>query len=354
MPRDTYTWERYSSATPGYRNDDGVSLRWWAVLAVVLSVALHGGLFYLFNVMEVHLPLARTDQPPPSIRERLTISQELLQQQAAVVEIPQMDDVGRPDVEAFTPDLDRYDVQDLVPEDEAMRFTPDVSEPANLIRESFSETPGAVQFSDSLEALSAEISGLDVGESLQQLKNEVLLQPAMSDQQLRLDAGTLDVSDPGPERDLLQEATQVAGGGDDDRMAGFSSLDQLLGQGGQLAAGTDPILMPTDLLFGYDSAELMEGARLSLMKLGMLIMRNPDSVFVIEGHTDTFGPDEYNIELSRRRAQAVKTWLVQSLRIDPGRIETVGYGKSRPLVNPDGTPEQQQLNRRVEIEVKPR
>ena len=352
MPRDTYTWESLKSSGPSYRSDDGVRLRWWAALAVVLSIALHGGLFYVFNVKQIHVPLSRADASS-SVRERVTISQELLQQQAAVVEVPVMEEVGRPDVEAFTPDLDRYDVQDLIPEDESMRFTPDVSEPANLVRESIQEAPGATDFSSSLEALSAELSGYDVGESLQQLKSEVLLQPAMSDQQLRLDAGTLDVSDPGPETDLLEQAAQV-GAGDGDRTEGFSSLDQLLGQGGQIAAGTDPILMPTDLLFGYDSDDLMEGARLSMMKPGMLIMRNPDSVFVIEGHTDTFGTEQYNLDLSRRRAEAVKSWLVRSLRIDPARISTVGYGMSRPLANPQGTIEEQQINRRVEIEVIPR
>lgn len=352
MPRDTYTWESLRKAGPSYRSDDGARLRWWATLAVILSVALHGGLFYLFNVKQIHIPLSSADPSQP-IRERITISQELLQQQAAVVQVPMLEEIGRPDVEAFTPDLDRYDVQDLIPENESLRFTPDVTEPANLVRESVQEAPGASQFTSSLEALSAEDSGFDVGETLQQLKSEVLLQPAMSDQQLRLDAGTLDVSDPGPVTDLLEQATR-AGAGDGNRTAGFSSLDQLLGQGGQIAAGTDPILMPTDLLFGYDSDELMEGARLSMMKLGMLIMRNPDSVFIIEGHTDTFGTAEYNQALSRRRAEAVKTWLVQSLRIDPARIRTVGHGMSRPLANPNGSIEEQQLNRRVEIEVVPR
>ena len=88
--------------------------------------------------------------------------------------------------------------------------------------------------------------------------------------------------------------------------AGFSNLDELLSGSGQLGSGTAPILMPTDLLFDYDSANLRPGATASLQKLGRLIQRNPQSVFRVEGHTDSFGSDQYNMDLSQRRAETVK------------------------------------------------
>ena len=94
---------------------------------------------------------------------------------------------------------------------------------------------------------------------------------------------------------------------------------------------------------------LLENAKLSLMRLGILIQRNPDSEFVIEGHSDTRGTVEYNQVLSERRAYAVRDWLLHSLRIDADNIRAVGRGKSRPLTNPDGSIEEQALNRRVEI-----
>src|SRR6202022_2233261 len=114
--------------------------------------------------------------------------------------------------------------------------------------------------------------------------------------------------------------------------AGFSNLDELLSGSGQLGNGTAPIMMPTDLLFDYDSANLRPGATASLQKLGRLIQRNPQSVFKVEGHTDSFGSDHYNLDLSQRRAETVKSWLVENMRIDPDRIQTQGYGKSRFLV----------------------
>jgi outer membrane protein OmpA-like peptidoglycan-associated protein len=130
---------------------------------------------------------------------------------------------------------------------------------------------------------------------------------------------------------------------------GFSDLDQLLGQAGGLKKGTGPILMPTDLLFDYDKAELRPGAVGSLRKLGKLIQRNPRVTFSIEGHTDSFGPDDYNLFLSEQRAEAVKQWLVAEMNIDPSKIRTRGFGKSKLIAPDGGSIEEQQINRRVEI-----
>jgi outer membrane protein OmpA-like peptidoglycan-associated protein len=132
----------------------------------------------------------------------------------------------------------------------------------------------------------------------------------------------------------------------------FSNLDQLLNAAGPVPKGTAPILMPTDLLFDYNEYLMRQDAVSSLRKLGTLIQRNPQSSFLIEGHTDSFGPDDYNLWLSHQRALAVKDWLVRTMNIDPKRIETVGLGKRRLLVPPDRDVAAQQLNRRVEIVIR--
>lgn len=69
---------------------------------------------------------------------------------------------------------------------------------------------------------------------------------------------------------------------------------------------------------------------------------------IIAGHTDSKGNAKYNLVLSRKRAEAVKAYLVNKWGIAPGTLETVGYGKTRPL-NSGITPEEQKKNRRVEI-----
>jgi outer membrane protein OmpA-like peptidoglycan-associated protein len=90
------------------------------------------------------------------------------------------------------------------------------------------------------------------------------------------------------------------------------------------------------------------------MKLGFLIQKNPDSLFIIEGHTDTIGSGESNQDLSQRRAYAVVNWLMTSLRLGTDRIRAVGMGETKPLANPNGDQQEQSLNRRVEIKVRPR
>jgi outer membrane protein OmpA-like peptidoglycan-associated protein len=133
---------------------------------------------------------------------------------------------------------------------------------------------------------------------------------------------------------------------------GRRSLDDALSRTGPLPAGGAPIAMPGGALFDYDRAELRQDAVDEMQKLAELIRRNPAASFRIEGHTDSIGSREYNLELSLRRAEAVKGWLVQALRIDPSRIDTVGLGPDHLLVPGDKSIEEQQPNRRVEIVIK--
>ena len=93
----------------------------------------------------------------------------------------------------------------------------------------------------------------------------------------------------------------------------------------------------------------------------LLIQRNPKSTFRVEGYTDSFGTFEYNLDLSQRRADSVKEYLVNVMGINPAQIETRGYGASKFLVAPRpviaNSPEEQmeidrqRPNRRVVIVV---
>ncbi len=142
--------------------------------------------------------------------------------------------------------------------------------------------------------------------------------------------------------------------------SGFADLDQLLSQKGPLGSGTK-IPMPDDQLFGFDSAELQPSEILT--KLAALLKRNPKATFAIEGYTDSIGTDEYNLDLSQRRADSVKQYLVQALGIDPNQIKTRGYGKAKFIVSPrpvapnasqaefDAEIAREQPNRRVVIVV---
>ena len=134
------------------------------------------------------------------------------------------------------------------------------------------------------------------------------------------------------------------------RNPGFSDLDQLLSQKGPLGSGTK-LRMPDDQLFEYDSATLQSSAINQLQKLGTLIKRNPRATFTVEGYTDSFGTPEYNLDLSQRRADSVKQYLVEAMGINPAQVETRGYGAAKFRTSPNGSIEEQSPNRRVEIVV---
>ena len=68
---------------------------------------------------------------------------------------------------------------------------------------------------------------------------------------------------------------------------------------------------------------------------------------LVEGHTDSSGGDEYNLKLSRLRAEAVRSVLVAG-GVSPERVESQGYGKTRPVAS-NATAEGKAQNRRVEI-----
>ncbi len=105
-----------------------------------------------------------------------------------------------------------------------------------------------------------------------------------------------------------------------------------------------------DVHFDFDKATIQESSYPLLDALSEAL-NSPElkgKSIIIGGHTDTKGNEAYNLSLSKKRADAVKAYLVNKGGVDPATIETVGYGKSRPL-NQGLTTKEQQKNRRVEI-----
>jgi outer membrane protein OmpA-like peptidoglycan-associated protein len=239
--------------------------------------------------------------------------------------------------------LDIVDLARALPPEE-MRLSPEVSAPTNI---DLSENPLADALEPMMispetsldEDLSKEIEAANIPlEAPEVAEDQPLI--SMTEEELLSDTSL---------QDFIEKLADPNGVGNS-ITDGYANLDDLLSYKGPVLEGK-PILMPTDLLFGYNEATLQDSARLSLMKLGFIIQKTPDSVFVIEGHTDTFGAHQYNLLLSERRARAVRTWLSNSLGISGGRIRTRGYGETRPIVDITGTIEEQALNRRVEIAI---
>lgn len=100
--------------------------------------------------------------------------------------------------------------------------------------------------------------------------------------------------------------------------------------------------------FGLNSTDIVNESKESLASAADILVRNPLLRVRIEGHTDSYGKPEYNVHLSKQRAEAVKTWLVQKYGIDSSRIETAGFGSQRPVASLN-TREGRNSNRRIEF-----
>jgi outer membrane protein OmpA-like peptidoglycan-associated protein len=102
------------------------------------------------------------------------------------------------------------------------------------------------------------------------------------------------------------------------------------------------------LYFSFNSDEIREESAPTLDEIANVLRRHPDWRLAIGGHTDSIGSDSYNLDLSRRRAAAVKDALVKWFGAGGGRLTTAGYGEASPKDTND-TLEGRSRNRRVEL-----
>lgn len=105
-----------------------------------------------------------------------------------------------------------------------------------------------------------------------------------------------------------------------------------------------------DVKFDFDRAQVREESYSDIKNLADFMQQYPQTSTTVEGHTDSVGTDQYNQRLSERRAQAVREVLVNQYGVESQRVDSVGYGESRPVAD-NSTEEGRQINRRVEAEV---
>ena len=103
--------------------------------------------------------------------------------------------------------------------------------------------------------------------------------------------------------------------------------------------------------FANNSDVISKEYHQEISKIADFMLKYPTTKTVIEGHTDNRGNVNYNLDLSSRRATAVKNYLVSIFNISADRLSAVGYGPSSPIGSND-TAEGRQKNRRVVAEIK--
>jgi hypothetical protein len=304
------------------------AMRKWLVLALLLSLLLHTGFLtfaYWKNIENFAFTPAEKLAPPQFVVQQVYIDPKAF-------EPPDETRITLPDAVTKPTDvtvpLDKPELKDII-------LKPSLSEiQSPLLQEKPEAQPINLDQIMKADAISAGSAEKDVGAIA-----SVLLQDSV----------------PQPRQPVLNLPPGVRHGSGTDAWEGIpgrASLDDVLSRTGPLPVGGVPIAMPGGALFDYDKAELRPDALDELQKLAELIRRNPAATFRIEGHTDASGSREYNLELSLRRAEAVKTWLIEALEIDPRRIDTIGFGPDKLIVPGDRSIDEQQPNRRVEIVIK--
>lgn len=134
------------------------------------------------------------------------------------------------------------------------------------------------------------------------------------------------------------DPTGTPGTGETDRGNGDGGIDT----GGEL----DPPRTLSPVYFDYDAFALRADARRTIEENSNAIKANPDwSVVTLEGHCDERGTTEYNLSLGQKRADSVKSYLVQ-LGVPRERLQTISYGEERPF-DPGHTEAAWAQNRRV-------
>ncbi|SEE20169.1 OmpA family protein [Bradyrhizobium erythrophlei] len=103
-----------------------------------------------------------------------------------------------------------------------------------------------------------------------------------------------------------------------------------------------------EIHFDYNSAEIAKGSTQAVQELGKALSdaSMKGSTFVVAGHTDAIGSEAYNQDLSERRADTIKNYLVERYGLNGSDLVTVGYGKTRPK---DPRAPMDPTNRRVQV-----
>lgn len=129
--------------------------------------------------------------------------------------------------------------------------------------------------------------------------------------------------------------------------------EELSGSGIDIIREGDNIrlVMPSNITFATNQSYITSGFHTTLNDVAKVLIKFDKTYLSIEGHTDSQGSDTFNQNLSEKRAESVKNYLVQQSILD-GRLQVTGYGESSPLVD-NNSENNRAVNRRVEIQIIP-
>ena len=109
--------------------------------------------------------------------------------------------------------------------------------------------------------------------------------------------------------------------------------------------------MPSDITFAVNQSDINPGFYETLNSVALVLQEFDKTTVSVYGHADATGPEDYNMQLSQRRAQSVSSYLAGQ-GVAPMRLQAVGFGESRPVA-PNNSEAGRAANRRVEIVIDP-
>jgi len=343
MSQLSYNWKnvRYGSSRHKGKSD---SLAKWILIAFILAVVSHAVVLLAMQKMPIFFNSGSDDEVVTQSVVVRNISEE------EFLEPVKMNNLKKSAVEITEPldtakaMLDELEMLERSPEDAEIDFSPTIEEPEVLV------PPEAPLLLGDLDSNTEEITkGVNLAEEIQDLGvTDNFLKPAVG--QITIDPGSQAADEFDPDEFNTEIAKGAGGEMREGLMKGFTPLAEMtrLSQADlEKAKG----MIGSDLLFDFNQSTLRESAKNSLLKIVLIIDKNPEMKCWIEGHTDLIGSDESNLQLSLARAQSVKNWLVKSMKISEDRLYVRGLGKSFPIVL-EGDEDAQAINRRVEIKMR--
>jgi outer membrane protein OmpA-like peptidoglycan-associated protein len=323
-----------ATTAPLTERDDN-SMEKWLLIAIAGSLLLHVLIFFWFSavILDMGRPMVDPIDPPRFRLEQARIDPKYLQEFS---EQPQ----------GHTTEASRepinLDIGDVV------SFSGSLEAPSIPVPRLSQEVPSSLSAGD-LEIPQAAFSALP----LQQEGNIPQAAQAMAEQ---ASTAALDGA-----YNIATDANVIGGQGDKIQGVGLPGVDEISALVKPSALididlrkpEFQPILvrMENELLFDFNSAELTENAQKELSRVADFIRQVEDLEVTVEGHTDSIDTDEFNLQLSQKRAQAVADWFLETAAIDKSSINVKGYGETRPLVEQTGDKDLEKPNRRVEIRI---
>ena len=279
---DDYSWNGGLRGTSSFRLPENEGSGKWVAVALLVAIILHAFVFVMLSRIDIELP-------------------EFVDESGIQTEVIR---VNRVDVSDARPELNRPDPNDLAesapvvpPADELdmlenmAEMEMDISPDIETIQVPMSEPAAAgeldAEMLDQMNAPIFEATLPDMG------KTDDFF-PRSRDSQLAVDPGEREAAEHDP--DVYTDALRKGAGGNAENglLKDFTSLDAMARMDGNSLL-TSKALIGSDLLFDFNSSTLRQSARVSLMKVALLIDKHPNLICWVDGHTDLIGAEQPNL-----------------------------------------------------------